>query len=136
MVIKLQNCQLLSKLSIVVKVVNCCLSLPIIVKFIKNVNLSEIVNMSKLLKMALNVLFQPVAGHMFQSMACHMFQNQKCDSVSQWQCHLLSCQTLVWTAKNIKKKKTEKIDFLPKMSLTVFSRMSLSISISIFSRMA
>ena len=63
--------------------------------------LSEIVNMSKLLKMALNVLFQPVAGHMFPSMACHMFQNQKCDSVSQWQCHLLSCQTLVWTAKKM-----------------------------------
>ena len=26
--------------------------------------------------------------------------NQKCDSVSECQCHLLSCQTLVWTAKN------------------------------------
>ena len=32
-----------------------------------------------------------------------VFQNQKwlCHSVSEWQCHLLSCQTLVWTAKKV-----------------------------------
>ena len=55
---------------------------------------------------------------LWQPMACHMFQNQKCDSLShsvthwQWQCHLLSCQTLVLTAKKVNHHRHEKKIFV------------------------